>query len=126
MAPHPYENPSSLSNFVRCFAIVYSAHSRTTFGRMSVKTRVRAGCIQRLWSYCLSRGCCLCGWMEQGGRQVGSFRAWKNSWAATWKASEVVFGVGWFRSSAVVTSNGATGSVNSGHDSYRARALVPL
>jgi len=63
-------------------------------------------------------GLLLCGWMEQGGNVRLAHLGVEEQLAATWKARKFVLASMVPVLAAVVTSNGATGSVNPAHDSY--------
>jgi K+-transporting ATPase ATPase A chain len=108
---HPYENPTPLVNFLELLAIaVLPASLTVTFGRM---TRTpRAGWILlRVMVVLFAAGLAICELAESGNME----------------GKEVRFGTGGSALAAVVTSNGATGSYNSMHDSYRpVGVLVPL
>ncbi|HXZ12244.1 MAG TPA: potassium-transporting ATPase subunit KdpA [Candidatus Sulfotelmatobacter sp.] len=124
---HPYENPTPLANFFELLAIaVLPAAFTNTFGRMIGRPR------QGWLLYCvmmvlLIPGLVLCGWAEQRGNPrlkripgLAATMAHKQP-GGNMEGKEVRFGIGGSALTAVVTSNGATGSTNSQHDSY-----VPL
>ncbi|HXY33671.1 MAG TPA: potassium-transporting ATPase subunit KdpA [Planctomycetaceae bacterium] len=120
---HPYANPTPLSNFLGLLAIaVVPAALPLTFGRMV--GRPRAGVVLLvvmilLFVIGLAVGDAfeapdpprLAGLGVAGGNMEGK---------------EVRFGVGSSVLAAVVTSNGATGSYNSMHDSYQPLSVLVL
>jgi K+-transporting ATPase ATPase A chain len=121
---HPYENPTPLTNFLALLAIaVLPASLTVTFGQMTGRPRagwVLLGVMVALFV----GGLTICDLAEAtdppqlaGLHIVGG----------NMEGKEVRFGVGDSVLAAVVTSNGATGSYNSMHDSYQALGvLVPL
>jgi K+-transporting ATPase ATPase A chain len=122
-AAHPFENPTPLTNFVELLAIVVVPAALThTFGRMV--GRPRDGWVI-FWTMTVLFlvGLLVCNWAESsvhagvaGGITAGNM-----------EGKEVRFGVGGSTLAAVVTSNGATGSYNSMHDSFQALSVtVPL
>jgi len=130
---HPYENPTPLSNFIELLAIVLLPAAFTnTFGRMIGKPR-QGWILFKVMAVLFLAGLLLCGWTEEKGNIV---LAQKEALSAhpvevqphgNMEGKEVRFGVGGSVLAAVVTSNGATGSVNSAHDSYTALGgAVPL
>jgi potassium-transporting ATPase potassium-binding subunit len=124
---HPYENPTPFSNFLEMLAIVLLPAAFTyTFGRMIRQTR------QGWLLFCTMvvlfvSGLLLCSWAEQRGNprieKMPGLAAHASAKQAggNMEGKEVRFGIGASVLTAVVTSNGATGSTNSQHDSY-----VPL
>jgi potassium-transporting ATPase potassium-binding subunit len=121
---HPYENPTPLSNFLEMLAIVMLPAAFTnTFGRMI--GRPRQGWVLFFVMVALFvTGLLLCGLAEQAGnRRLSdvpglSQRASEGQPGGNMEGKEVRFGIGASVLTAVVTSNGATGSTNSMHDSY--------
>ncbi len=127
---HPYENPTPLTNFLEMLAIVLLPAALTnTFGRM-------VGQPQQGWLFywvmllLFSCGLLFAHHFEQAGNsrlvsvpsgnsgpQSGNAAAPKIS-DGNMEGKEVRFGVGGSVLTAVVTSNTATGSYNSMHDSY--------
>ncbi|QBD78538.1 potassium-transporting ATPase subunit KdpA [Ktedonosporobacter rubrisoli] len=113
---HPYENPTWFSNLVEMLSIaVIPAALTNTFGRMVGKPR--QGWLL-LWVmiflFILALG--LGTWAEQSGNPklatvIGTSQP-------NMEGKEVRFGVSGSILTAVTTSNGATGSTNSAHDSY--------
>jgi potassium-transporting ATPase potassium-binding subunit len=115
---HPYENPSPLSNFIGMLAIVLLPAAFTnTFGRMIGKPR-QGWMLFSVMVVLFVAGLLLCGWMEQGGNIRLARLGVEGQPGGNMEGKEVRFGVGGSVLAAVVTSNGATGSVNSAHDSY--------
>jgi len=133
---HPYENPTPLTNFLEMLAIVLLPAALTnTFGRMVGQPR------QGWLFYWVMVLLFVCGLVlvhqfeahhfDQGGDvKVGGVDS-RNSGiqsggnvfggsvsAGNMEGKEVRFGIGGSTLTAVVTSNTATGSYNSMHDSY--------
>jgi K+-transporting ATPase ATPase A chain len=118
---HPYENPTPLSNFIELLAIVLLPAALTnTFGRMVRQSR------QGWLLYCVMVFLFVCGLgfvhhFEQKGNPhlVGvDFRTSSLQSGGNMEGKEVRFGISGSTLTAVVTSNTATGSNNSAHDSY--------
>ncbi len=121
---HPYENPTPLSNFIELLAIILLPAAFTnTFGRMIGKPR-QGWVLFVVMVVLFSAGLLLCGWAEQKGnialaqQHNLSVRSLKGQAGGNMEGKETRFGIGGSVLAAVVTSNGATGSVNSAHDSY--------
>ncbi|MGD0426604.1 MAG: potassium-transporting ATPase subunit KdpA [Candidatus Acidiferrales bacterium] len=121
---HPYENPTPFSNFIELLAIVLLPAAFTnTFGRMIGEPR-QGWMLFTVMVVLFVAGLMLCGWAEQTGNvRLGqmhslSLRAQKGQAGGNMEGKEVRFGIGGSVLAAVVTSNTATGSVNSAHDSY--------
>ena len=125
-AAHPFENPTPLTNFIELLAIVILPASFTyTFGKMI--GRQRQGWIL-LWvmTALFAAGIFFTHWSEQRGNPMIA-TAVNQEAAPNLEGKETRFGVGGSTLAAVVTSNGATGSYNSMHDSYTPiGGLVPL
>jgi K+-transporting ATPase ATPase A chain len=130
---HPFENPTPFSNFVEMLAIVLLPASFTyTFGRMMGQTP------QGWILFCAMvvlfvSGLLLCGRVEQHGNpwlgKISGLAAYHSAKQAggNMEGKEVRFGIGASVLAAVVTSNGATGSTNSQHDSYMSLGgAIPL
>ena len=118
---HPYENPTPLTNFLAMFAIVLLPAALTnTFGRMVGQPR--QGWLFYWVMVLLFGGGLLCvHHFEQGGDPRLASVDFLNSGAQSggnMEGKEVRFGIGGSTLAAVVTSNAATGSNNSMHDSY--------
>jgi potassium-transporting ATPase potassium-binding subunit len=121
---HPFENPTPLVNFLAMLAIAVLPASLTiTFGRMI--GRLRAGAILLAVMVVLfAGGLALCDFAESAAPpQLANLHVA----GGNMEGKEVRFGIGDSVLAAVVTSNGATGSYNSMHDSYQpVGVLVPL
>jgi K+-transporting ATPase ATPase A chain len=121
---HPYENPTPLVNFLGLLAIaVLPASLTVTFGHMT--GRPRAGWILLAVMVVLFvGGLALCDFAETATPpQLAALHVF----GGNMEGKELRFGVGGSVLAAVVTSNGATGSYNSMHDSYRPLGvLAPL
>ena len=123
---HPYENPTPLTNFLEMLAIVLLPAALTnTFGRMVGQPR------QGWLFYCVMVLLFGCGLVfvhhfeQRGDPHLGNvdFRNSRvqsggNVSGGNMEGKEVRFGIGGSTLTAVVTSNTATGSYNSMHDSY--------
>ena len=121
---HPFENPTPFSNFFEMLLIVVlPAAFVNTFGRMTGRLRegrVLLGAMVILFAC----GLLACGWVEQRGnprvtREINHALTTPQPDAiANMEGKEVRFGIGGSVLTAITTSNGATGSYNSMHDSY--------
>src|SRR5271166_1628933 len=118
---HPYENPTPLTNFIEMLAIVLLPAALTnTFGRMVGQPR------QGWLFYCVMMLLFGCGLVfvhsleQRGDPHLGGvdFRNSRVQPGGNMEGKEVRFGLGGSALTAVVTSNAATGSYNSMHDSY--------
>lgn len=121
---HPYENPTPLVNFLGLLAIaVVPASLTVTFGRMTGFPRA-GWMLLAVMIVLFASGLAICDLAEAGTPpQLSGLHAS----GANMEGKEVRFGVGDSALTAVVTSNGATGSYNSMLDSWRpAGILVPL
>src|SRR6202035_2109386 len=120
---HPFENPTPLTNFVELLAIVVIPAPFThTFGRMV--GRPRDGWVL-FWTMTVLfvAGLLVCNWAESGSHAAMA----DGITAGNMEGKEVRFGVGASVLAAIVTSNGATGSYNSMHDSFLPLGVaVPL
>ncbi len=121
---HPYENPTPLTNVVEMLAIVALPAALTdTFGRMTGRSR-EGRLLLNAMVVLFVAGLLACGWAEQGGnplleREAGvAAVSESDSPGGNMEGKEVRFGVGGSVLAAITTSNGATGSYNSMHDSY--------
>jgi K+-transporting ATPase ATPase A chain len=121
---HPFENPTPLSNFLEMLAIVMlPAATTNTFGRMIGRSR-QGWVLFTVMAVLFVAGLLLCGRAEQAGHgrifdvPGLSERANGLQSGGNMEGKEVRFGIGASVLTAVVTSNGATGSTNSMHDSY--------
>ncbi|HEY7425826.1 MAG TPA: potassium-transporting ATPase subunit KdpA, partial [Gemmataceae bacterium] len=121
---HPYENPTPLTNFLALLAIaVLPASLPIAFGHLA--GRPRAGyALLAVMVFLFAAGLVVCDAAEQA---LPSRLAGLGVYGGNLEGKEVRFGVGGSVLAAVVTSNGATGSYNSMHDSYQPLGvLVPL
>jgi K+-transporting ATPase ATPase A chain len=123
---HPFENPTPLANFIELLAIAALPASLTcTFGRMTGRRRdgwVLYGVMVVLFIGAIA----IAHRAEQTGSPALAHAAGLAN-APNMEGKEVRFGVGGSVLAAVVTSNGATGSTNSAHDSFTpAGGAVPL
>jgi K+-transporting ATPase ATPase A chain len=119
---HPYENPTPLANFIELLAIaVLPAAFTHTYGLMIGRPQ-HGWVLYRVMVFLFAVGLLTCGWAEQRGNpllpsaldnRAGAAQAGGNM-----EGKEVRFGVTSSVLTAVTTSNGATGSYNSMHDSY--------
>jgi K+-transporting ATPase ATPase A chain len=121
---HPFENPTPFANFFELLLIVVlPAAFVNTFGRMTGRLRESW---TLLWAmvFLFTCGLLVCGWAEQRGnplvaREVNRAQPMPGSSSiANMEGKEVRFGGGSSVLAAISTSNGATGSYNSMHDSY--------
>jgi len=121
---HPYENPTPLVSFIALLAIsVLPASLTMTFGQMTGRPRA-GGLLLGVMVVLFVGGLAVCDFAEAANppQLAGLHFAGGNM-----EGKEVRFGVGDSVLAAVVTSNGATGSYNSMHDSYQPLGvLVPL
>lgn len=121
---HPYENPTPLTNFLALLAIaVLPASFPITFGAMVGRPRAGWALLTAMVVLFVA-GLVACDLAENvaSPRMTGLGVAGGNM-----EGKEVRFGVGGSVLAAVVTSNGATGSYNAMHDSFRPLGgLVPL
>jgi K+-transporting ATPase ATPase A chain len=121
---HPFENPTPLANLVEMLAIaVLPAALTNTFGRM-VRQRRQGWLLFGVMLSLLLLGFWVCGRAESAGNPLlPNLR----QHAANMEGKEVRFGAGGSALAAVVTSNMATGSTNSAHDSFTpVGGMVPL
>lgn len=121
---HPYENPTPLVGFIALLAIAVLPASLTiAFGQMT--GRLRAGWVLLgVMAVLFAGGLAVCDFAESAPppQLAGLHLSGGNM-----EGKEVRFGVGDSVLTAVVTSNGATGSYNSMHDSFQPLGvLVPL
>jgi K+-transporting ATPase ATPase A chain len=130
---HPFENPTPLANFLEMLAIVaIPAALPYTLGRMLDRPR-QGWVLFGVMAFLFTAGLALCHAAEQAGNprvaRAGGVEssATGNQPGGNMEGKEVRFGVGASVLAAITTSNGATGSTNSMHDSYTpAGGLVPL
>jgi potassium-transporting ATPase potassium-binding subunit len=118
---HPYENPTPLSNFLEMLAIVLIPAALTsTFGRMVGEPR-QGWLFYRVMVLFFCVGLLFVYHFEQRGNHAYGNVEMKHSRlqsGGNMEGKEVRFGIGASTLTAVVTSNTATGSYNSMHDSY--------
>ena len=128
---HPYENPTPVANFIEMLAIaVLPAAFTYTYGLMVGRPR-HGWLLYRVMVFLFVIGLLICGWAEQHGNPLlarslnihaGAAQAGGNM-----EGKEVRFGITSSVLTAVTTSNTATGSYNSMHDSYTPiGGMVPL
>jgi potassium-transporting ATPase potassium-binding subunit len=126
---HPYENPTPLTNFIEMLAIVLLPAALTnTFGRMVGQPR------QGWLFYCVmvllfGFGLVCVHHFEQRADPHFADVDFRNSRVQSggnMEGKEVRFGIGASTLTAVVTSNAATGSYNSMHDSYTSLGGIVL
>jgi potassium-transporting ATPase potassium-binding subunit len=119
---HPFETPTPLANLIAMLAIAVLPASLTyTFGRMT--GRPRQGWVLFCVMLALFVGGLLaCQVAEQHGQVLGGrgidHTAGSSQAGGNMEGKETRFGIGGSVLAAVTTSNGATGSCNSMHDSY--------
>lgn len=119
---HPYANPTPFTNFLGMLAIaVLPASLMITFGYMA--HRPRAGWTLLMVMIALfAVGLIVCDWAEsQSPPQLTDLHIT----GGNMEGKEVRFGVGASVLTAIVTSNGSTGSYNSMHDSFQPMGVLP-
>jgi potassium-transporting ATPase potassium-binding subunit len=118
---HPYENPSPFTNFFGMLAIVLLPAALTnTFGRM-VGQPLQGWLLYSVMLVLFALGLLFVHHVEQQGnpRLAGvDFRSSPLQSGGNMEGKEVRYGISGSTLTAVVTSNTATGSYNSMHDSY--------
>ena len=126
---HPYENPTPLTNIIELLAMVLLPAALTnTFGRMVRQPR------QGWLFYCVMMFLFGCGLLfvhhfeQKGNPHLArvEFRSGPLQPGGNMEGKEVRFGISGSALTAVVTSNTATGSYNSMHDSYTSLAGMVL
>ena len=128
---HPYENPTPLANFIEMLAIAVLPASFTyTYGVMVGKPR-HGWVLYGVMVFLFAVGLLICGWSEQSGNpllpRAIDTRASAAQAGGNMEGKETRFGITSSVLTAVTTSNGATGSYNSMHDSYTPiGGMVPL
>jgi potassium-transporting ATPase potassium-binding subunit len=117
---HPYENPTPLTNLLEMLAIVLLPAALTnTFGRMVGRPR-QGWVLYWVMLSLFALGLVFVHSSEQRGNPLlasSNTRTLSQS-SGNMEGKEVRFGIGGSTLTAVVTSNTATGSYNSMHDSY--------
>jgi K+-transporting ATPase ATPase A chain len=121
-AAHPFENPTPLANLLENLSIVVLPAALTyTFGRM-IGRRRDGWLLYIIMVVLFSAGLLLAGWAEQDGNPRLDDTVQQAATSAqpggNMEGKEARFGVGGSVLAAIATSNGATGSYNSMHDSY--------
>jgi potassium-transporting ATPase potassium-binding subunit len=118
---HPYENPTPLTNFIEMLAIVLLPAALTnTFGRMVGQPR-EGWLLYYVMLLLFACGLLFVHQFEQQGNshiENVDFRSSSVQSGGNMEGKEVRFGISGSTLAAVVTSNTATGSYNSMHDSY--------
>ena len=121
---HPYENPTPLVNFLGLLAIAVLPASLTiTFGSMTRSPRAGWALLTAM-VILFAGGLAVCDFAEAATPPP---MANLHTSGGNMEGKEVRFGIGGSVLAAAVTSDGATGSYNSMHDSYEpVGVLVPL
>jgi len=128
---HPYENPTPVTNLLEMLAIaVLPAAFTHTYGVMIGRPR-HGWVLYGVMVFLFTGGLLICGWAEQRGNPllpgVLNIHAGARQAGGNMEGKEVRFGITSSVLAAVTTSNGATGSYNSMHDSYMPiGGMVPL
>jgi len=130
---HPYENPTPLTNLIALLAIAaLPAAFTNTFGRMVGNPR-QGWTLYAVMTVLFVAGLAICDHSEQNGNRIleetthVQMGPTPQQPGGNMEGKEVRFGIAQSVLTAVVTSNGATGSYNSVHDSYTAiGGAVPL
>jgi K+-transporting ATPase ATPase A chain len=121
-AAHPFENPTPLANFLELLAIAVLPASLTyTFGRMTGRP-AQGWVLLVVMLVLFAAGLVVCDVAEQRGHTLAAqgvdHAASDLQAGGNMEGKEVRFGIGGSVLAAITTSNGATGSYNSMHDSY--------
>ena len=119
---HPLANPSPFTNLLGMLAIAVLPASLTyTFGRMVGRPR-QGWVLLSVMLVLFVGGLLVCHMAEQRGSTLAAHgvehAAGAGQAGGNMEGKEVRFGIGGSALAAVTTSNGATGSYNSMHDSY--------
>ncbi len=124
---HPYENPTPFTNLLEMLAIaVLPAALTNTFGRMVGSPR-QGWMLFGVMVLLFVVGLALCSWAEQSSNPALAPYVGASQPMGNMEGKEVRFGVGGTVPTAVTTSNGATGSTNSMHDSFTPLGgLIPV
>jgi K+-transporting ATPase ATPase A chain len=120
---HPYDNPTPFANFLGLLAIAVLPASLTiTFGHMAGKPRA-GWALLAVMSALFVGGLAVCDLAEAANppRLAALHLSGGNM-----EGKEARFGIGGSVLAAVVTSNGATGSYNSMHDSYQPMGVLVM
>jgi K+-transporting ATPase ATPase A chain len=125
-AAHPFENPTPLTNFIEMLAIVILPAALTyTFGKMINRQR-QGWLLFWVMTVLFAGGIIFTHWAEEHGNPSVAQTLSQTS-VPNLEGKETRFGIGGATLAAIATSNGATGSYNSMHDSYTPLGgLVPL
>jgi K+-transporting ATPase ATPase A chain len=121
-AAHPFENPTPLANLLELLSIAVLPASLTyTFGRMTARP-AQGWMLYAVMLVLFAAGLLACHLAEQRGHPLAAQGVDHVASAlqpgGNMEGKEVRFGIGGSVLAAVTTSNGATGSYNSMHDSY--------
>jgi len=121
-AAHPFENPTPLANVLELLAIAVLPASLTyTFGRMTGRP-AQGWILFAVMTALFAAGLVVCDLAEQRARlptvQGVDHDASELQAGGNMEGKEMRFGIAGSVLAAVTTSNGATGSYNSMHDSY--------
>ena len=121
-AAHPFENPTPLTNFLELLAIAVLPASLTyTFGRMTGRP-AQGWVLFTVMLVLFLAGLVACHMAEERGHALATLgvdhAASDLQAGGNMEGKEVRFGIGGSVLAAITTSNGATGSYNSMHDSY--------
>ncbi len=129
---HPFENPTPLTNFIELLTIIVVPAALThTFGRMIGRER-HGWLLYAVMVFLFVVGLAISGWAEQDGNPaIATFTNPAETFVSqprgNLEGKEIRFGVDGSVLAAITTSNGATGSYNSMHDSYTPLGgMVPL
>jgi K+-transporting ATPase ATPase A chain len=115
---HPYESPTPLANLIEMLSIIVIPAALTnTFRRMVGRPR-QGWLLFWVMAFLFVVGLGLLGWAEQHGNPVLTPDVSAGEPMGNMEGKEVRFGVGGSVLAAVTTSNTATGSTNSMHDSF--------
>jgi K+-transporting ATPase ATPase A chain len=119
---HPFENPTPFANFFELLLIVVlPAAFVNTFGRMTGKLR-ESWVLLWVMVFLFAGGFVVSGLAEQRGNPLvtgeTAFSSTAQSALPNMEGKEVRFGIGGSVLTAITTSNAATGSYDSMHDSY--------
>jgi potassium-transporting ATPase potassium-binding subunit len=121
-AAHPFENPTPLANLLELLSIAVLPASLTyTFGRMSGRP-AHGWLLLGVMLTLFAAGLLVCHLAEQQGHVLAGLGVDRHASGlqagGNMEGKEVRFGVAGSVLAAITTSNGATGSSNSMHDSY--------
>lgn len=131
-AAHPYENPTPLTNMIEMWSIVILPAAFTyTFGMM-IGQRRQGWFLFGIMTFLFAAGLFLTGLAEQQGNPLIAAAGADITLSdvhsgGNMEGKEVRFGIHGSALAATATSNGATGSYNSMHDSYTPLGgMIPL